>query len=63
MTDQEHIAALYSRLTALRLNVGDALVFVQQGQTTRAAQRLKTAFAIDDKAAETMAAKLYPKGE
>jgi hypothetical protein len=63
MTDQEIIAALYSRLHALRQNVADAAVSAEAGRSQEAWRRLKTAFAIDDKAAEAMHAKQFGKGE
>ena len=63
MTDQEHIAALYSRLNALRLNAADALAMARRGKSDQAALRLETAFAVDEKAANEMARKLYAKGE
>jgi hypothetical protein len=63
MTEQEHIAALYSRLNALRLNMADAMALAKRGLNQEAERRLNTAFAIDEKAANAMARKLYPKGE
>lgn len=68
MTDQEHIAALYSRLNAFRRSAAEALAILERSQTDqtaalRAAMRLNTAFSFDESAAQKMNAKLYPKGE
>jgi hypothetical protein len=68
MTDQEHIAALYSRLNAFKMNAAEALAMLERARNDkaaalRAATRLNTAFSFDESAARKMNAKLYPKGE
>jgi hypothetical protein len=60
MTDQQIIAALYSRLNALRLNVGDVLRYANLGDAARAGRLAQAALDMDDRAMNKMHATQFP---